>query len=856
MSYNDFSDSIMQMRYSHTKPDGARESWAEIAHRVATNVMGVVPVSKDTVREIERVIAERKFIPGGRFLAQAGRPLHMTSNCFMYRAEDTREGWGELMRKATVSLMAGGGIGVDYSDIRPKGSPLKRTGGTSSGMPPLANVVNEIGRGVMSGGNRRSAIYASLRWSHQDVFDFIRMKDWPDYIKNQKAVDFDIPAKMDMTNISVILDKDFFDAYENSSSPMHNHAREVYWAVVENMVKTAEPGFQVDYANKRESLRNACQPSYATILTKDGIRTIGDISVGDEIWSGKEWTKVIKKWSTGVKPVYKYSTTAGRFIGTDDHKVISDGERVEVKDAETVDVSIGQQAGVMQLDPQDIMDGLVIGDGGIHKASNNLVLLYIGVKDGDYFSSEIAPLITKARPGVSDETHEISTTITASELPKTYVRTIPDRFFYGDAKRKAGFLRGLFTANGSINGNRVCLKQSSREMIEQVQDMLSSLGIHSYITTNKGKVVKFSNGEYPCKESYDINITNGRSIFRDSIGFIQKYKQDKIIGGSALQHKTYAVKSSEYIEDTEVFEITVESESHTYWTGCCLVSNCTEVVSEDDADVCVLGSVNMGFIDSLEEFETISRLGQILLLAGTDYTDYPTPEVRVTQVKNRRTGSGLMGIHEWLIRRGKQYGADLELASWLQTWKDTTRSTADEYADKWNMNRPVAVRAIAPNGSISIAGGRTTSGIEPIFAVSYLRRFLSPEGWKAQYVVDSVAERLIKDGVDPDKIEDAYTLSMDVERRVSFQSFVQGYVDNAISSTVNLPAWGTPGNDDVQGFGDMIYKYLPSLRGITAYPDACRSGQPLTVVPFREAADKVGVVFEANESCSNGVCGL
>ena len=178
-------------------------------------------------------------------------------NCFMYRAEDTREGWGSLMRKSTVSLMSGGGIGVDYSDIRPKGALLKRSGGTSSGVLPLCNVVNEIGRGVMAGGNRRSAIYASLRWSHDDVFDFIRMKDWPEYIKKQKELDFDTPAKMDMTNISVILDKDFFDACDDPSNPMHNHAREVYWAVVENMVKTAEPGFQVDYNNKRESLRNA-----------------------------------------------------------------------------------------------------------------------------------------------------------------------------------------------------------------------------------------------------------------------------------------------------------------------------------------------------------------------------------------------------------------------------------------------------------------------------------------------------------------------------------------------------------------------------------------------------------------------
>ena len=94
-SYNNFSDSITQLRYAWKKGDGTPESWGEIAHRVATNVMSVVSVSADTTREIERAIAERKFIPGGRFLAQAGRPYHQTSNCFLL-------GWKILVRAGAV----------------------------------------------------------------------------------------------------------------------------------------------------------------------------------------------------------------------------------------------------------------------------------------------------------------------------------------------------------------------------------------------------------------------------------------------------------------------------------------------------------------------------------------------------------------------------------------------------------------------------------------------------------------------------------------------------------------------------------------------------------------------------------
>src|SRR6185503_12996704 len=137
-----FSDTIMQLRYSH-EVNGKPETWEEIAHRVAQSVLSVVKISDTIKYEIEKAIRERKFIPGGRFLAQAGRPFHQTSNCFMLEAEDTREGWGDLLQKSTVMLMSGGGIGIDYSNLRPFGALLKRTGGTSSGPLPLLKIVNE-----------------------------------------------------------------------------------------------------------------------------------------------------------------------------------------------------------------------------------------------------------------------------------------------------------------------------------------------------------------------------------------------------------------------------------------------------------------------------------------------------------------------------------------------------------------------------------------------------------------------------------------------------------------------------------------------------------------------------------------
>jgi len=534
-SITDFSTSIMELRYSWETETG-KETWVQIADRVVDSVFSGVNVPKDIPSTLKYLIENRKFIPGGRFLAQAGRDYHQTNNCFMLRAEDTREGWGELMKKVTVMLMSGGGVGIDYSNIRPKGSILRRSGGTSSGPLPLLNVINEISRGVISGGKRRSALWAGLNWKHKDIIEFIELKNWQEAVVKMKAKDVDSHAVMDMTNISVILDKEFFTAFDNKD----NHATMVYWKVIESMCKTGEPGFSIDYLNSKESLRNACN----------------------------------------------------------------------------------------------------------------------------------------------------------------------------------------------------------------------------------------------------------------------------------------------------------------------------EVVSEDDCDACCLGSINLANISTLDELKYVTELGQLFLLVGTEYSDVPYPKVKDIREKSRRTGLGLMGLHEWLLLRGYKYEKNPELKSWLTTWKEQSDYSAKHWADKLNFNTPIAKRAIAPNGTTSIAGGQTTSGIEPIFSVAYQRRYLTPDGWKKRYIIDFVAEKLIEQGIDPESIEDAYKLSLDVERRINFQSFIQSFVDNGISSTVNLPQYGLDGNNDYKKFGELLYKYLPSLRGITVYPDGSRGGQPLKEVPYSFAIKHKNVVFDGNEDCPDGVCNL
>lgn len=537
-----FAERIFQHKYAHVKLDGTKETWTDTAKRVSKHVMKAVGAPKSLVKGVEHAIATMKFVPGGRYLYASGRPFHQTQNCLLLRAEDSREGWADLMHKSCKALMTGAGIGVDYSQVRAKGKAIRKTGGHATGPNALMEMVNCAGRGIMQGGSRRSAIWAGLNWKHPDIHEFLALKNWIPEVRALKLKDFNFPATMDGTNISVQLDDAFFKAYSDESHTDNSLAHGVYWQTVKQMLKTGEPGFSIDIGkNKGETLRNAC----------------------------------------------------------------------------------------------------------------------------------------------------------------------------------------------------------------------------------------------------------------------------------------------------------------------------TEITSSDDSDICNLGSINMARIESLADFTEILNLATAFLLAGTVYSEVPYALVDQVRTKNRRLGLGLMGIHEWLLKNGKKYGPDADLEVYLKEYT-LSESVADLYAKEWDLSPPVKTRAIAPTGSISIIAG-TTSGLEPMFCSAYKRRYLKGSTWNYEYVVDPIAKQLIESGIDPDSIEDAY--SIDPERRVEFQSWLQSYVDHGISSTLNLPEWGSEKNCEstIQDYGSMFMKYLPKLRGLTVYPNGARGGQPLTPVRWTTAMKHSGEVFEeTGDVCDltkGGTCG-
>lgn len=573
----DFSESIFELKYAHP----GSETWDKLSQSLIEDVCGTY-ISQPEKDQLIDYHTDMKFIAGGRYLYYAGRPTKFFNNCYLLRSlEDTREDWANLSWKAESCLITGGGIGNNYTIYREEGAIIKRTGGKASGPISKAKMVNEIGREVMQGGARRSAIYASLNWRHVDSKNWIHAKDWRKMlvagaydlngkqltIADLKEKDFNYPAPLDMTNMSLNYDNEFLE--------------EVY----------------------------------------------------------------------GIP-------------------------------------------------------------------FNQLLAIY-----------------------------------------------------------KAGGKKAIF----------------------------------------------------------DLPVVKLPAIF------LENCRQALVTGEPGFSFNFF-----EKVNET-------------------LRNACTEVSSEDDSDVCNLGSVNMANIETIEEFRKVVRAGIRFLLIGTLVAHLPYEKVAKVRAKNRRLGLGLMGVHEWLLKRGYKYEVVPELHKWLEVYRDESESAANELADQLGISRPIAYRAIAPTGTIGIMAG-TTTGIEPLFAVAFMRRYLKDgKTWCYQYVIDGTAKILIdKYGIKPEDIETALSLADDYERRIKFQADIQDYVDMSISSTINMPKWGSELNNEVmvEDFAKVLAKYAVRLRGFTCYPDGSRGGQPLTIVDYYEAKDKIGHEFteEFSDVCSitgkGGTCGV
>lgn len=722
--------------------------------------------------------------------------------------------------------------------------------------------------------SHNSAIWAGLKWNHPDVFRFLELKDWSQEMRALKEKDFNFPLPMEGTNISVIYDTEFFVAHRDRKHPLHKHAAKVWMANCRQAFMTAEPGFSMNFCKDLESLRNAPVGADTNVLTSEGYARVGDIV--DEnvtVWTGKQWTETKFVKTKSDTATVRVKMTGGREIVCDPaHEFLI--ERFVGKGKERKLVSVDRvPAG--QLKKGDVcsvnLPKSAEGEGDIDGVSR-LAFSKLGYTLGYlYGDGSFHRRYPRAEVSVCCEDKEVCAEYFYDDLisssgrdDKGYLRTYfkNSPLFNGRSKEvfpydiykkgdlfKRSFVAGLFDSDGSYDPDqhRIRLSSKHRVFLEDVRRLLESMGILSGIN-------KAGKSTYGKKQGYLL------CIYADSINqFVDEIPTKRLVPEKHTPYRDTLIKvlSVEPDEDQDVFCCDVGVEEHSFQAEGVIISNCTEVVSEDDSDKCNLGTIWLNRVESKEELAEVAELATQFLLCGGIYSDTPTDKIREVGEKNNRIGLGLGGLHEWLMVRGSRYQVTPELHKWLSVYEEESDAAAFVHAKKLGVAVPKGVRAIAPTGTIGILA-ETTTGIEPLFCKAYKRRYLkNGKDWVYEYVVDGSVKRLQEQGVPLDKIYDSYDISF--KERVKFQADVQKYVDMSISSTCNLPHWGHADNNEetLKANAKTLMKYARRLRGFTCYPDGARGGQPLTRVSLEEAMKNEGKVFEEREAeCVGGVCGV
>ena len=257
------AEQIWDMKYRFKEADGTpidgtvEDTWRRIARDLAA-------VEDDPAKwedTFYTALEDFKFLPAGRITAGAGTARSVTLfNCFvMGTIPDSMGGIFDMLKEAALTMQQGGGIGYDFSTIRPKGSAVSGVAADASGPLSFMDVWDAMCRTIMSAGSRRGAMMATMRCDHPDIEDFITAKS--------------DAARLRMFNVSVLITDAFMDAVKADGAwdlvfedKVYKtvQARDLWNAIMRSTYDYAEPGvIFIDRINAANNL-NYCETIAAT----------------------------------------------------------------------------------------------------------------------------------------------------------------------------------------------------------------------------------------------------------------------------------------------------------------------------------------------------------------------------------------------------------------------------------------------------------------------------------------------------------------------------------------------------------------------------------------------------------------
>ena len=666
------------------------------------------------------------------------------------------------------------------------------------------------------------------------------------------------------------------------------------------------PEYQIDCSNP-------CVTGDTIVMTRNGYEPIVKlIDKPCDIWNGYEWSTVIPKVTGRNQKMLKVSLSNGMSLDcTRYHKfILKDDSRVKAEELTVGDklskwdypVITGDNSSLYEGKVNPYMNGFYSGDGTKNRSE---IVVYA---DKRKLIDKLEPLRVLPYDGFSK--------VILSEVPigKSFVPTVSESISF-----RLKWLAGLIDSDGCKNDETgsIAISSIDREFIGNVQLMLSTMGCHSSIAKMRaaGKKLLPKNdgsgeyGEYYCQDCYRIVISCfyvkklldiGLELFRVEVNPHPNRDAGRFV---------YVTKI-EKIEDESIVYCFDEPINHSGIFNGIMTAQCSEFFG-NAGNSCNLTSINLYNIvshpftkEAKVDYGKLKQLVTTSVVALNNILDYGYElqplEINRECIKDWRSiGLGVMGISDMYVALGLRYGseeangltedvfhvilkesirASAMLASKHGTfgkynWKKTKESPmmkllegTEEYrlVQKYGL-RNGTLLSIAPTGSIATAIGVST-GIEPFFRVSYERTTHSMEGEGKTFVVHSksVEDLLRFHGLPQDmpveSIKERFPFVVDTDDiapsdRVRTQSVIQQYVDNAISSTVNLKESATP--QDI--FEIYMAAWKGKLKGITVFRDGCARGNILGVkkdkpkLRRRDIHKINGSTFKKSSSCAQSM---